>query len=259
MSDLDSNDLECRHCGATFYYELTHCPKCGHAIYPSDFDDSEEEEGETEAEGWGINPENLKPSPRPKSPPHPLGGILMGSVGSNFIAIFLFFILENFFEKAITASPASLIHFIPLASVPLGAILGGYVAMQMNQDRPLLNGISVGLLSLPLTVLLTAYQYDLATEPFFRPETLPWWAAILLAAILGSYLPRRVIQTNTLQTLFTPRTESQLYTDLLTKVQFDRPTAESLIAYEQNRAPHATRFEWIQNAIDRWERDNRTK
>ncbi|NUM45826.1 MAG: hypothetical protein HUU38_14070, partial [Anaerolineales bacterium] len=177
MSNLDSSDLECPHCGATFYYELTHCPKCGRAIYPSDFDDYEEDEGETEAEGWGVNPENLKATPRLKSTPHPLGGILMGSVVSNFIGIFLFFILENIFEKAITASPASLIRFIPLASVPLGAILGGYVATQMNQDRPLLNGISVGLLSLAATFLLTAYQYDLSTTPFFRPETLPWWVA----------------------------------------------------------------------------------
>ncbi len=258
MSDLDSNDLECPHCGATFYYELTHCPKCGRAIYPSDFDDYEEEEVGTEAEGWGVNPENLKATPRLKSAPHPLGGILMGSVISNFIGIFLFFILENIFEKAITVSPASLIRFIPLASVPLGAFLGGYVATQMNQAHRFLNGISVGLLSLAATFLLTAYQYDLATEPFFRPETLPWWAAIFLATLLGSYLPRRVVQTNTLQTLFKPRTEYQLYTDLLTKVQFDRPTAESLIAYEQKRAPRATRFECIQNAIDRWERDNRT-
>jgi hypothetical protein len=59
------------------------------------------------------------------------------------------------------------------------------------------------------------------------------------------------------QQLFKPRTEYELYTELLTKVQFDRETAESLIAYEQKRTPDGVRITWIQNAIDRWERDNR--
>lgn len=259
MSDLDSNDLECPHCGATFYYELTHCPKCGRAIYPSDYDDYEEEEGETETEGWGIDPESLGASRPRKADAHPLVGLLVGAFVSGFMGIFLFFILDGIFQKAITASPTSLIRFIPLASVPLGAFLGGYVATAMNPKNALLNGLFVGLLSLGAAILIAAYQYDLAVEPLFRPETLPWWGFILLFAILGSLSRHRNVEEQTVQQLFTPRSEGQLYTELLTKVQFDRLTAESLIIYEQKRAPHATRFEWIQNAIDRWERDNRTK
>ncbi len=248
MSDLDSNDLECPHCGTTFYYELTRCPKCGRNLYPDD------DEPEPPTSSWGVTPESLGSSS--KTPPHPIGGILLGSVLSSIIGIFLFFLLNNLFPTA--ESSTSPIHYLPLLSIPLGAFIGGYLATTFNQDHPLLSGFIVGLLSLAPALLITAYQHDLATEPIIQPETLILWTATILGAVSGSFLRHRTAPKTALQQLFKPRTEYQLYTDLLTKVQFDRPTAESLIAYEQKRTPRATRFECIQNAIDRWERDNRT-
>lgn len=251
MSDLDSNDLECPHCGATFYYELTRCPKCGRNLYPDD------DESESGADSWGVTPESLK-SATPRNPvPHPLTGILIGSFLSGVIGLILFFTLNNLLSPA--ESSGSPTRFLPLASVPLGAFIGGYIATAINQGFPIPSGIAVGLLSLAPALLITTYQHNLATESLFQPETLPWWTATLVLAILGSTLRQRTTPQPVIQQLFTPRTEDQLYTALLTKVQFDRPTAESLITYEQKRAPRATRFEWIQNAIDRWERDNRTK
>jgi len=52
------------------------------------------------------------------------------------------------------------------------------------------------------------------------------------------------------------RTE-QLERNLRTKCFGDKGKMERLIQYEATRAPNASRATWIQNAIERWERDNR--
>jgi len=51
--------------------------------------------------------------------------------------------------------------------------------------------------------------------------------------------------------------EAILFDDLLRKVGGDRPTVERLIQYERQQRPHATRLTWLQNAIQRWEQENR--
>ena len=51
--------------------------------------------------------------------------------------------------------------------------------------------------------------------------------------------------------------ERQLYDNLLLKVGGDRSTVERLIDYEQSRAPGFERAEYLQRAIERWERENR--
>lgn len=50
--------------------------------------------------------------------------------------------------------------------------------------------------------------------------------------------------------------QAALYNDLLQKVGGDRATVDRLIEFERARAPQSTRRGWIQNAIQRWERDN---
>ncbi len=50
--------------------------------------------------------------------------------------------------------------------------------------------------------------------------------------------------------------ETDLYQDLLSKVLWDRETADRLIEYERNRVPTADRNEVIKRAIERWLRDN---
>lgn len=49
-----------------------------------------------------------------------------------------------------------------------------------------------------------------------------------------------------------------LYDDLLQKVGGDKPVVERLLAYERKRQPEGTCSSWLQNAIQRWERDNRS-
>jgi predicted nucleic acid-binding Zn-ribbon protein len=51
--------------------------------------------------------------------------------------------------------------------------------------------------------------------------------------------------------------EAELFTDLVDKVRGDRATAERLVEYERQKLPQGNRFKWIQNAIQRWERDNK--
>jgi hypothetical protein len=52
--------------------------------------------------------------------------------------------------------------------------------------------------------------------------------------------------------------QAVFYNDLLERVAGDRFTADRLIEYEHQRAPRATRLTWIKNAIDRWDRDNKS-
>ena len=51
--------------------------------------------------------------------------------------------------------------------------------------------------------------------------------------------------------------EAVLFDDLLRKVGGDRAVAERLIAYERKQRPEATRLTCIENAIRRWEQENR--
>jgi hypothetical protein len=49
--------------------------------------------------------------------------------------------------------------------------------------------------------------------------------------------------------------EDLMYRDLLTRVRFNRDTAERLIEYERRLAPEADRYTLLRNAVERLERD----
>ncbi len=51
--------------------------------------------------------------------------------------------------------------------------------------------------------------------------------------------------------------EAILFDDLLRKVGGDRSIVERLIEYERQQRPGATRLTCLQNAISRWEQENR--
>ena len=50
-----------------------------------------------------------------------------------------------------------------------------------------------------------------------------------------------------------------LYNNLLQKVGGDHAVVERLINFEQKQIPEGNRKTWLENAIERWEYDNRTK
>ena len=52
--------------------------------------------------------------------------------------------------------------------------------------------------------------------------------------------------------------QAGLYNDLLNKVGGDHPTVERLIKYESQQMPNGNRLTWLENAIRRWEQDNRS-
>ena len=50
-----------------------------------------------------------------------------------------------------------------------------------------------------------------------------------------------------------------LYNDLLQKVGGERAAVERLIHFEQKQFPQGNRKTWLENTIERWEYNNRTK
>ena len=88
-------------------------------------------------------------------------------------------------------------------------------------------------------------------RPKFRPQS-KFSLALesVLRKIRGEAHPAQELFTGALR-------EAALFDDLLRKVGGDRSTVERLIEYERGRRPNATRLTWLQNAIRRWERENR--
>jgi len=52
--------------------------------------------------------------------------------------------------------------------------------------------------------------------------------------------------------------QADLYENLLRKVGWDEGVVERLVDFERDRAPNGTRIQWLESAIERWERDNKT-
>lgn len=79
----------------------------------------------------------------------------------------------------------------------------------------------------------------------------------LFPKIVGA-LKRRFGKSPLADELFRRALDQQaLYEELLRKVGGDRAVADRLIQYERGYDPDANRSVWLQNAIWRWERDNR--
>jgi hypothetical protein len=80
-----------------------------------------------------------------------------------------------------------------------------------------------------------------------------------LSLTLDSVLRRMRGEPHPAQELFTGALrEAALFDDLLRKVGGDRSTVERLIEYERRQRPNATRLTCLQNAISRWEQENRS-
>ncbi|PKN94685.1 MAG: hypothetical protein CVU44_02425 [Chloroflexi bacterium HGW-Chloroflexi-6] len=53
--------------------------------------------------------------------------------------------------------------------------------------------------------------------------------------------------------------QAELFNNLLSKVGGNRSTAERLIEFERQKNPQGNRIAWLNQAILRWERDNRSR
>lgn len=93
------------------------------------------------------------------------------------------------------------------------------------------------------------------TEPPKRPSSRP---KNKFSLAIESVIRKLRKEPHPAEELFTGALqEAVLFDDLLRKVGGDRSTAERLIEYERQRRPNATRLACLQNAIGRWEQENR--
>jgi hypothetical protein len=106
--------------------------------------------------------------------------------------------------------------------------------------------------------LLYTHWVRLSLAIFINPWILGTVPLIIIAGICGGWLYIRFTQNVEWQEKRRVRGwEDLLYQDLLRKVRFNGSAADRLIEYERNQEPEASRLKLIQNAIERWERDNR--
>jgi hypothetical protein len=88
-------------------------------------------------------------------------------------------------------------------------------------------------------------------RPTFRPKS-------KLSLAIESIIRKLRGEPHYAEELFTGALrEAALFDDLLRKVGGDRSAVERLIEYERTQRPNATRLTCLQNAISRWEHENR--
>jgi len=93
------------------------------------------------------------------------------------------------------------------------------------------------------------------TEPEERPKVRP---KNKLSLAIESLLRKLRREKHPAEELFTgAMREAILFDDLLRKVGGDRSVVKRLIEYERGQKPDATRLTCLQNAVSRWEQENR--
>ncbi|HEU0292817.1 MAG TPA: hypothetical protein VFR47_08770 [Anaerolineales bacterium] len=92
---------------------------------------------------------------------------------------------------------------------------------------------------------------DLNEQPPARPKSkFALWVESVMQKLRGEPHPAEELFTGALR-------EASLFDELLRKVGGDRSVVERLIEYEKRQKPGATRLTCLQNAVQRWEQENR--
>jgi zinc-ribbon domain len=235
---MDDNTFECPNCGAEVYPEMTRCPQCGQSMYPDDEETSQADATSIEA-GWGLV----------------LGATMLGWLIAGGIALILNFILASLVSPSVVGSVGKGVLFL---AGPIGSLVGGYVCAGMVRQYSKILGGVVAALTLPVLVLLATHWVEVTPGFLLSPWVLLGGVFTILTGILGGWLNRRFSQDgNWKEKLRVRGWEDLLYQDLLRKVRFNGSIADRLIEYERKQDPQASRLKLIQNAIERWERDNR--
>jgi hypothetical protein len=215
---------------------MTRCPQCGQNMYPVD---DETVVSEASSFGWGSV----------------LGALLIGLLISAGIALVLHFIVASFVSPSMLGGFGKAVLFL---AGPLGSLVGAYVCAGLTHRNAKLMGGVVGVLLLPVAALLTTHWVQVTPPLLLSPWSLGIGSLIVLAGVCGGWLNLRFTQNVDWQEKWKVRSwEDMLYQDLLRKVRFNGSIADRLIAYERKQEPEESRLKLIQNAIERWERDNR--
>jgi hypothetical protein len=235
---MDDNTFECPQCGAKVYPEMSRCPACGHNMYPED------------EQSLPVASENEK-----SSTGNTLGAILIGVIITTGIALVLNFIVSSFVAPANLGIAGIVVLFL---AGPVGALVGGYVIGGLRPRNAVFRGGIIGTLAVPVLVLFATHWVEVT--PGFLVSPLAWLAGLssILAGAAGGWLHFKFSQNVDWKEKWQVRGwEDLLYQDLLRKVRFNGSAADRLIDYERRQDPQASRLKLIQNAIERWERDNR--
>ena len=92
---------------------------------------------------------------------------------------------------------------------------------------------------------------DLNEQPPPRPKSkFALWVESVMRKLRGEPCVAEELFTGALR-------EAALFDDLLRKAGGDRSIVERLIEYERRQKPKSTRLICLQNAIQRWEQENR--
>lgn len=234
---MDDNTFECPNCSARVYPEMTRCPQCGQTMYPED------ETITTEAESGTVSWGSI------------LGAVLIGWLVASGIALLVHFIVAGFVTPSRLGVVGKIILFL---AGPLGAFVGGYLCASLARQHAKFLGGVVGALSLPVSALLTTHWAQVTLTLLLNPWLLGAGLLIILAGVCGGWLYQRFSQNGAWREKGKVRGwEDLLYQDLLRKVRFNGSIADRLIEYERKQEPQANRLKLIQNAIERWEKDNR--
>jgi predicted nucleic acid-binding Zn-ribbon protein len=97
------------------------------------------------------------------------------------------------------------------------------------------------------------YEPEAEAPPRRKPADEQAWGAKV-----SRFFRRLLGEPHPADELFQPALDqAAIYNDLVRKVGWDRAVAERLIDFERQQAPNQTHAQWIKNAIQRWEHDNR--
>jgi len=239
MPDLENNDMECARCGGTFHIEETHCPHCGVSIY-----EPEDEQKPQNSAFTDIQDALRLPF-----------AIFIGW----FIAAFIGLLLYIPIRFALTEAPTiTFVVILSTITLSIGGFSGGFLYQRISQQRSNFGNASLILFSVVIGIAIFLTEgSSLFLWQFFSILSL---LLIGAASFMGVRLADKMMRQIMINDLFAPVVESQKrYLELLTKVGNDRDVAERLIEHERRFTPKATRNILVENAIKRWERDNRVQ
>ena len=235
---MDDNTYECPSCGGKIYPEMNRCPQCGQNMYPEDAEQAPAETASTTATWVSF-----------------LGSLLIGWMVAAGIAIIIHFVVSSFVSPSQLGGWGKAILFL---AGPLGALVGGYVGSGLARQHSKLLGGVVGVLTLPVLVLFATHWVKVTFSLLTSPWGLLAGFLTVLTGVLGGWLSETFTQDSDWKEKWKIHGwEDLLYQDLLRKVRFNGSIADRLIEYERKQDPQASRLKLIQNAIERWEHDNR--
>lgn len=234
---MDDNTYECPNCGYKILPEMTRCPRCGQNMYPDD-NDPAQAVVDKPAPDWVAT----------------LGPLLIGWMIAAGIATIVHFVVAAFVRPAQLGGAG---EAILLAAGPCGAFVGAIVCTGLARRHYRSMGAVVGMLTLPVVVLLATHWVMVTPQLLFSLGSVLVGFITVLAGAAGGAMSQTFSPENDWKGKFRVRGwEDLLYQDLLRKVRFNGSAADRLIEYERKQDPSATRLKLIQNAIERWERDN---